>query len=149
SGTVTFLFTDIEGSTRLLAEIGSESFAQELMAHRHVIRAVVADQHGFELGTEGDAFFVVFTRAADALAAAEAIQKGLAGGAVLVRMGVHSGEPLLVDGDYVGLDVHKAARICTAAHGGQVLVSQSARDLSDADLLDLGEFRLKDLAAPE
>jgi class 3 adenylate cyclase len=149
TGTVTFLFSDIEGSTRRLGQAGNEQYASELMDHRGLIREVIAANQGFEVGTEGDAFFVAFGRAFDALGAAEAIQKGLAGSALQVRIGVHTGEPLLIDGDYVGLDVHRAARICSAAHGGQVLVSQATRDLSDADLRDLGEFRLKDLAAPE
>ena len=149
SGTVTFLFTDIEGSTRLVAELGSERYAEELMKHRALIRDVIAVNQGFEVSTEGDGFKVAFVRASDALAAAEEIRKGLAGGSLRVRIGVHSGEPLVVDGDYVGLDVHTRRRICTAAHGGQVLVSQATRDLADADLRDLGEFRLKDLTSLE
>jgi predicted ATPase/class 3 adenylate cyclase len=149
AGTVTFLFTDIEGSTILLSEIGGERYGEELAAHRVLVRDIVAANQGVEVGTEGDAVFAAFVRASAALAAAGEIQKGLVGGPVRVRMGVHTGEPLVIDGDYVGLDVHRAARICAAAHGGQVLVSQATRDLSDADLKDLGEFRLKDLAGPE
>jgi class 3 adenylate cyclase len=149
SGTVTFLFTDIEGSTVRLREVGSERYAVELMDHRVVIRDAVAAHAGFEVGTEGDAFFVAFVRASDALAAARTIQEGLAGGPIRVRIGIHTGEPLIVDGDYVGLDVHRAARICSTAHGGQVLVSQTSGDLSGVDLKYLGDFWLKDLTAPE
>jgi predicted ATPase/class 3 adenylate cyclase/Tfp pilus assembly protein PilF len=149
SGMVTFLFTDIEGSTKLLSEIGAERYGSELTANRTLIRRVIADNQGHEMRTEGDSFFVAFVRASDALAAAETIQKGLVDGVARVRIGVHTGEALIVDHDYVGLDVHKAARICSAAHGGQVLVSQTTRDLTDTDLRDLGEFRLKDLARPE
>jgi predicted ATPase/class 3 adenylate cyclase len=149
SGTVTFLFTDIERSTRLVQEIGTESYAQELMSHRRLIRDIVGTCGGHEFGAEGDSLFVAFERASDALAAADGIQRALAGRLVRVRIGVHSGEPLTVDGEYVGLDLHKTARICTAAHGGQVLVSQSTADLAGTRLRYLGECRLKDLAKPE
>jgi predicted ATPase/class 3 adenylate cyclase len=149
SGAVTFLFSDIEGSTRLLQEVGEERYAVELVEHRRRVRQVARQHRGVEVGTEGDAFFIAFASAADALSAAEAIQAALSGTRIRVRVGVHSGEPLVVDGDYVGLDVHKAARICSAAHGGQVLVSSATRELSGAELRDLGEHRLKDLAASE
>lgn len=149
SGTVTFVFTDIEGSTRLLQEMGSERYAAALMHHRELVRRVVFEQSGVEFGTEGDAFFVAFERATDGLRAAQAIHAALARGPIRVRIGVHSGEPLVIDGDYVGLDVHKAARICSAAHGGQALVSARTRELADVALVDLGEHRLKDLTAPE
>ena len=149
SGTVTFLFTNMEGSTRLLTELGGERYAAELMNHRGVIREALAANRGIQPGAEGDASFLAFARASDALAAAQEIHKGLRGGTVQVRIGVHTGEPLIVNGDYVGLDVHRAARICSAAHGGQVLVSQSTRDLTGGEFTDLGEFRLKDLSAPE
>jgi predicted ATPase/class 3 adenylate cyclase len=148
SGTVTFLFTDIEGSTRLLHEFG-DGYAEALAKHRRVLRAAFARHDGVEVGTEGDAFFVAFARASDALAAASEGQAGLVG-PIRVRMGVHTGEPLLTDEGYVGMDVHRAARIAAAGHGGQVLVSQSTRDLAGADdLRDLGEHRLKDLTAAE
>lgn len=149
SGTVTFLFTDVEGSTRLLRELGSERYGEELKSHRERVRELVAAHRGVELGTEGDGFFLAFARASDALEAASALQAATAKQRMRVRVGVHTGEPLLIDGDYVGLDVHKASRICDAANGGQVLVSQGARDLAGDGLRELGEFRLKDLTAPE
>jgi predicted ATPase/class 3 adenylate cyclase len=151
TGTVTFLFTDIEGSTRLLTELGPEAYAEALAAHRRVLREVFARHRGFEVDTEGDAFFVAFERASDGLAAARDGQAALAGGRIAVRMGIHSGEPVVSEGNYVGLDVHRAARIAAAGHGGQVLVSQATRALLDpsVELRDLGEHRLKDLAEPE
>src|SRR5213596_3297090 len=126
TGTVTFLFTDIEGSTRLLHELGDD-YADALAEHRRVLREAFARHGGVEVDTQGDAFFVAFARASDALAAAREAQAGLDGGPVRVRMGVHTGEPLLTDEGYVGLDVHRAARIAAVAHGGQVLVSLSTR----------------------
>jgi predicted ATPase/DNA-binding SARP family transcriptional activator len=149
SGTVTFVFTDVEGSTRLLRELGSERYGEALTDYRERVRDAVAAHRGVELGTEGDGFFLAFVRASDALGAADALQAALADQRMQVRVGIHTGEPLVLDGDYVGLDVHKAARICDAAHGGQVLVSQAARDLAGDGLRELGEFRLKDLTAPE
>ena len=149
TGTVTFLFTDIEGSTRLLHELG-DAYADALAEHRRVLREVFARHGGVEVDTQGDAFFVAFGRASDALAAARESQTALAGSPVRVRMGLHTGEPLATDEGYVGIDVHRAARIGAAGHGGQVLVSQSTRDLcADNGFRDLGEHRLKDLAAPE
>jgi predicted ATPase/class 3 adenylate cyclase len=154
TGTVTFLFTDIEGSTKLLHELG-DGYADALDAHRVVLRKAFADHGGAEVDTQGDAFFVAFTRASDAIAAAAGAQRGLAGGPIRVRMGIHTGEPLRTGEGYVGMDVHRAARIAAVGHGGQVLISQSARDLVEADLpadlaLDnLGEHRLKDLSAPQ
>src|SRR5205814_3713928 len=148
SGTVTFLFTDIEGSTRLLHELG-DAYADALAEHRRVLREAFARHGGVEVDTQGDAFFVAFARASDALAAAREAQSAL-DGEIRVRMGVHTGEPLLTQEGYVGLDVHRAARIAAAGHGGQVLVSQSTRDLAGGDALrDLGLHRLKDLTAPE
>lgn len=149
TGTVTFMFTDIEGSTRLLREMGAERYGAELERHRERVRRAIAGHGGSEFGTEGDALFIAFARASDALAAASEVQAALADGPIRVRIGVHSGEPLIVSGNYVGLDVHKAARICAAAHGGQVLVSQATRDLVGDGLRALGEYRLKDLTAPE
>jgi predicted ATPase/class 3 adenylate cyclase len=150
SGTVTFLFTDIEGSTKLLYELG-DAYADALAEHRRVLREAFARHDGVELGTEGDAFFVVFVRAADAVAAAAEGQQALRGGPIRVRMGLHTGEPLVTDEGYVGIDVHRAARIAAAGHGGQVLVSQATRELLDSttELGDLGEHRLKDLTTPE
>src|SRR5438094_4759933 len=148
TGTVTFLFTDIEGSTRLLHELG-DAYAGVLAEHRRVLREAFARHGGVEVDTQGDAFFIAFARASDALAAARDAADALEG-PIRVRMGVHTGEPLVTDEGYVGIDVHRAARIAAAGHGGQVLVSQSTRDLVGADALrDLGEHRLKDLTAPE
>lgn len=148
-GTVTFLFTDIEGSTRLLSELGEE-YADVLAEHRRVLRDAFARHGGVEVDTQGDGFFVVFAKASDAVAAADAAREALAGGPVRVRMGLHTGEPVMTDEGYVGMDVHRAARIAAAGHGGQILLSQSTRDLAASGRLrDLGEHRLKDLAAPE
>ena len=149
SGTVTFLFTDIEGSTRLLHELGP-AYVDALGEHRRELREAFAAHDGVEVDTQGDAFFIAFARATDALAAAAAGQERLASGPIRVRMGVHTGEPTVTDEGYVGLDVHRAARIAAVGHGGQVLVSQATRDLAHDDgLRDLGEHRLKDLTAPE
>ena len=149
SGTVTFLFTDIEGSTRLLHELG-DAYADVLAEHRRVLRDALTLHGGVEVDTQGDAFFFAFARARDALAAAAEAQKALSSGRVGVRMGLHTGEPLLTEEGYVGIDVHRAARIAAAGHGGQILVSQSTRDLVGADRVrDLGKHRLKDLTAPE
>jgi predicted ATPase/class 3 adenylate cyclase len=154
TGTVTFLFTDIEGSTKLLDELG-DAYAAALDGHRVILRKAFADHGGTEVDTQGDAFFVAFTRASDAVAAAANAQRELAGGSIRVRMGIHTGEPLRTGEGYIGMDVHRAARIAAVGHGGQVLISQSARDLVEADLpadlaLDnLGEHRLKDLSAPQ
>src|SRR5438093_8081925 len=149
TGTVTFLFTDIEGSTKLLHELGPDRYAEALAEHRRALREAFERHGGVEVDTQGDAFFVAFVRASDALAAAADAQSGL-DGPVRVRMGLHTGEPLLTEEGYVGIDVHRAARIAAVGHGGQVLVSQSTRDLVGADRLrDLGEHRLKDLTAPE
>ena len=146
-GTVTFLFTDIEGSTRLLDEL-SAAYADALAEHRRILRAAFARHGGVEVDTQGDAFFVAFARASDAVAAAEDGQRALADGPVRVRMGIHTGEPTATADGYVGLDVHRAARIANAAHGGQILLSQSARDLAGRDdVQDLGDHRLKDLSA--
>ncbi|HEX3266529.1 MAG TPA: tetratricopeptide repeat protein [Gaiellaceae bacterium] len=148
-GTVTLLFTDIEGSTRLLQELG-DGYADVLADHRRTLREEFARHGGVEVGTEGDAFFVAFAKASDALAAAAAGREALADGPIRVRMGLHTGEPTVTEEGYVGIDVHRAARIAAAGHGGQILVSQATRDLAGADRLrDLGVHRLKDLAAPE
>jgi predicted ATPase len=141
AGTVTFLFTDIEGSTRLLEERG-ERYGDLLGEHRRVLREAFARHGGVEVDTQGDAFFVAFSSAAAALAAAEEAQAALE---LPVRMGIHTGEPQLTAEGYVGMDVHCAARICSAAHGGQVVVSQTTRDLVAADVRDVGVHRLKDI----
>jgi predicted ATPase len=148
SGTVTFLFTDIEGSTRLLHELGPQRYAELLAEHHRTMRSAISDFDGVEVDTEGDAFFVAFTRADDALAAAAAAQERLP---VRVRMGIHTGEPLIGSTGYVGVDVHQAARIAGAAHGGQIVVSERTRSLVDGALAlqDLGLHRLKDLTEPQ
>ncbi len=160
TGTVTFLFTDIEGSTQLLQQLGPR-YAEVLADHRAILRAAFARCEGTEVDTQGDAFFVVFVRAADALSCAADIQRELAehswpdGSQIRVRMGLHTGEPIAQGGGYVGLDVHRAARICSAGHGGQILLSQATLDLAEASLptgtstRDLGEHFLKDLQRPE
>ena len=147
TGTVTFLFTDIEGSTRLLRELGDD-YAGALAEHRRVLREAFARHGGVEVDTQGDAFFVAFARAGDALAAAQAGQAALAAGPVRVRMGIHTGTPELTGEGYVGLDVHLGARIAAAGHGGQVLLSKAAGQLAADDLRDLGEHRLKDFDDP-
>ena len=149
SGTVTFLFTDVEGSTALLLEIGSERYALALSEHRRLVREAMAACGGVEIATAGDGFFYAFARASDALTAAGRAQAALPDGPIRIRVGVHTGEALVVDNDYIGLDVHKAARICTAGYGGQVLVSEATRSIAGAQLRFLGEYRLKDLTAPE
>ncbi len=158
AGTVTFLFTDIEGSTRLLHQLG-DVYAAVLADHRRLLREAFAHHGGVEVDTQGDSFFVAFADPRRALAAAADAQLALArhawpdGTAVLVRMGLHTGEPLVSDDHYVGVDVHRGARIAAAAHGGQVLVSERTHELvGDATLgalRDLGAHRLKDLAEPE
>jgi predicted ATPase/class 3 adenylate cyclase len=148
-GTVTFLFTDVEGSTRLLQERGEE-YVEMLAGHRRALRGEFARHGGVEVETQGDAFFVAFAKASDALAAAASARDALAAGPIRVRMGLHTGEPMVTEEGYVGIDVHRAARIAAAGHGGQILLSQATRDLVGADRLrDLGVHRLKDLAEPE
>lgn len=160
TGTVTFMFTDIEGSTRLLRELGVEAWTPRLERHREIIRAAISENGGVEVSTEGDSFFVVFVFARSAVDAAAAIQHRLADEswpdekAIAVRIGLHSGLGLLdADGSYVGADVHRAARVAGAAHGGQVLVSAATHGLvindlpEGAELIDLGLHRLKDLTA--
>ncbi len=148
TGVVTLLFTDVEGSTRLLHELG-DHYGEVLHEHRRRLRAAFADHEGIEVDTQGDAFFVAFARASNAVAAAADGQRALADGPIRVRMGLHTGEPRLTEEGYVGLDVHKGARIAAAGHGGQVLLSQATRALVEAPVRDLGMHRLKDLSAPE
>jgi predicted ATPase/class 3 adenylate cyclase len=160
TGTVTFLFTDIEGSTRLLQELGDE-WDDVLEDQRRLLRAAITANHGLELATEGDSFFVVFSSAADATQAVVLAQQALDAYAwpgdtsVRVRMGLHTGEGRIVSADYVGLDVHRAARIAECGHGGQVIISASVHALVEKALppgvriRDLGEHRLKDLLRPE
>ncbi len=145
AGTVTFLFTDIEGSTKLLEELG-DRYPEALAEHRRVLREAFERHSGVEVDTQGDAFFVAFQRASEALATADEAQRALE---LPVRMGIHTGEPTLTPEGYVGIDVHRAARICSAAHGGQVVLSETTRKLLDGvGLHDLGEHRLKDLGQP-
>jgi hypothetical protein len=148
-GKVTFLFTDVQGSTRLLDELGAERYAEALAEHRRVLREAFAAHSGVEVDTQGDAFFVAFPTADAALAAAAEAQAALSA-PVRVRMGVHTGEPLVVDGGYFGMDVHRGARIAAAGHGGQVVVSETTRAAltGTVPVKDLGEQRLKDLGAP-
>ena len=160
TGTVTFLFTDIEGSTQLVKELGGR-YSEVLAQHQRILRSAFDAHGGREVDTQGDSFFVAFRRAKDAVAAAVSAQRDLAahtwpqGVTVKVRMGLHTGEPQVGEDRYVGLGVHKAARIGGAGHGGQVLLSRTARELAEDELppgvtiRDLGERRLKDVDRPE
>jgi class 3 adenylate cyclase len=155
-GTVTFLFTDIEGSTRLLKTLGG-GYGEVLGEHQRLLRAVFAAHGGQEVDSQGDSFFVAFRTAKEALAAAVDAQRDLEaqswpeGAQVRVRMGLHTGEPKVGGERYVGIGVHRAARIGAAGHGGQVLLSSTTKELAEEDLppgvsiRDLGERRLKDL----
>ena len=159
TGTLTMLFSDIEGSTSLLNGLGPR-WGEALSAQRRILRAAFETHGGREMGTEGDSFFVVFTSAREALSAAVEGQQGLIeyewpeGAQVRVRMGLHTGEPERHEDDYIGLDVHRAARIAGAAHGGQIVVSAATQELVSGHghgyrLRDLGWHRLKDLKEPE
>jgi predicted ATPase/class 3 adenylate cyclase/Tfp pilus assembly protein PilF len=149
SGTVTFLFTDIEGSTRLLHELGAEAYAEALAQHRQVVRQAFTRNGGVEVDTQGDAFFVAFADEHAAIEAAQAITEELAAGPIRVRMGLHTGTPLVTEEGYVGADVHRAARIAAAAHGGQVVVSPATAQLvGEVSLAPLGAHRLKDFDQP-
>jgi class 3 adenylate cyclase len=161
SGAVTFLFSDIEGSTRLVKAL-RERYAQVLADHRRLVRAAIASHAGHEVDTQGDAFFVAFASAKQAVLCALAVQRALAGHqwpsgvSVRVRVGIHTGQATPVEGAYTGLAVHRAARICAAARGGQVLISQATQTLIEDEeeeevgfaLAELGERRLKDLDRP-
>ena len=159
-GTVTFVFTDIEGSTKLLERLG-ERYADALADHRRIVRDAFGARGGRELDTQGDSFFYAFERARDAVAAAVTAQRTLGafawpdGEEVRVRMSVHTGEPVVGEEGYVGIDVHRAARICSAGHGGQVLLSATTAALVSGGLpagvrqVPLGDVRLKDIAEPE
>ncbi len=150
-GTVTFVFTDVEGSTRLLHELGEESYAEALAEHRHIIREACTSERGVEVDTQGDAFFFAFATAPAAVSAANSFNNALSCGRMRVRIGIHTGTPLLADEGYVGHDVHRAARIAGAAHGGQIVISTSTAALIQGgiELTDLGDHRFKDLAATE
>src|SRR5688572_26800146 len=148
TGTVTFLFTDVEGSTRLLEEIGDEAYDAALAEHRQIVRSVCTEQGGVEVDTQGDAFFFAFPTAPGALAAASSMTHALAPGPIQVRIGLHTGRPRVTDEGYVGKEVHFAARVAATGHGGQIVLSKATAALVDADLTDLGEHRLKDIAEP-
>jgi class 3 adenylate cyclase len=155
-GTVTFIFTDIEGSTKLLQELG-DAYAGVAADHRRLVRSAFSDRGGSEIDTQGDSFFFSFSRARDAVAAAVDAQRALrdhdwpAGAEVRVRMGLHTGEPQLGDEGYLGIDVVRAARISAAGHGGQILISETTRALlgnqvpDGVAVHDLGEQHLKDI----
>jgi class 3 adenylate cyclase len=159
-GTVTFLFSDIEGSTRLLEQLG-DRYGDVHRDHRRILRDELERAEGREVDTQGDAFFFSFTRAKDAVRGAVAAQRALGehewpdGAEVKVRMGLHTGEPTVGEEGYVGMDVVRAARICSAGHGGQILLSETTRALVGASLPEgvsifpLGERRLKDIDEPE
>ena len=160
TGTITFMFTDVEGSTGLVGKLG-DAYGDVMSEHRTLLRNAVAGSNGHEIDSRGDEFFAVFQRTRDAVSAAVAAQRDLAahewppGCPVRVRIGVHTGEPLLGESGYEGLDVHRVARICAAGHGGQVLVSQTTRNLLEAgqvleaEFQDLGEHELRGLPRPE
>ncbi len=146
---MTFLFTDIEGSTRLLKELGAGPYAEALAEHRRALRAVFAAHGGVEVDTQGDAFFVAFSTAPGAVAAAISGQEALASGPITVRMGIHTGAPMVTAEGYVGIDVHRGARVGALAHGGQIIVSSTTAALvEDQPQRDLGRHRLKDFDAP-
>jgi class 3 adenylate cyclase len=150
------LFRDIEGSTRLLRRLG-DGYAEQLARHRELLREAFESHGGRVLESDGDAFFAAFESAAEAAAAAEQAQRALAahvwpdGNEIRVRIGLHTGEPRPVDGTYVGLDVHQAARVMAAAHGGQVLLTDPTRALLDdgVEVRDLGEHVLKDMSGSQ
>src|SRR6188508_2540112 len=146
SGTVTFLFTDVEGSTKLLHALGAEAYADALAEHRRIVREACAAEHGVEVDTQGDAFFFAFPSAPGAVTAAQAITDALAESQIHLRIGVHTGTPVVTDEGYVGDDVHLAARVAASGHGGQVVLSQATGALLDGPtLIELGEHRLKDI----
>lgn len=149
SGTVTLVFSDIEGSTRLLHELGAEAYREALGEHRRVVREAYARYAGYEVDYEGDAFFYVFSSASDAVDAVSEAMAGLDGGPISIRVGIHTGEPVLDPPKYVGMDVHFAARVMSSAHGGQVVLSKATVEACDDRLqapLLLGEHRLKDIS---
>jgi class 3 adenylate cyclase len=160
TGTVTFVFTDIEDSTELLKRLG-DAYADVLTGHRHIVRAAFGARDGVEIDTQGDAFFFVFPRAKDAVAAAVEVQRVHAAGTwpagehVRVRIGLHTGEPAIHEQGYVGLDVVRAARICMVAHGGQILLSETTRALlgsgvpEGVSVFPLGQRHLRGIDEPE
>lgn len=161
SGTVTFVFSDIEGSTSLLKRLGDAGYAELLATHRRIVRETFGTHHGQEIDTQGDAFFYSFPRARDAVAAAVEVQRAHEreewpdGAAVRMRLGLHTGEPAVGDEGYTGLDVVRASRIAAVGRGGQVLLSETTRAIVAGDLPDgvelhsLGDQRLRDIDRPE
>src|SRR5881392_255436 len=147
-GNVTFLFTDIEGSTRLIEELGEEGYVEALAVHRCALRDAFVVHGGVEVDTQGDAFLFVFADTVEALVAAAAGQAALGSGPVRVRMGLHTGEVRLTGEGYAGRELHRAARIGASGHGGQVVLSAATRALVDGELTELGEHRLKDFEEP-
>jgi DNA-binding NarL/FixJ family response regulator/class 3 adenylate cyclase len=160
TGTVTFLFTDVEGSTSLVGTLG-DGYGDVMAEHRRLLREAITEARGHEIDSRGDEFFAVFRRTRDAVEAALKAQRDFAahawppGAAVRVRIGIHTGEPILGESGYEGLDVHRVARICGAGHGGQVLISHTTRNLLEAgqvleaEFQDLGEHDLRGLPRPE
>ncbi len=148
SGTVTLVFTDVEGSTKLLEDLGTDAYRAALGEHRRVVREAFASRRGYEVDYEGDAFFYAFASAESAVSAVSEAMEGLEAGPIRIRVGIHTGDPALDPPKYVGMDVHRAARIMSAAHGGQVVLSPSTVSLLEPgtfELIDLGEHRLKDI----
>jgi class 3 adenylate cyclase len=151
ASTVTLVFTDIEGSTKLLHDLGAEAYSDALAEHRRLLREAFGRHGGVEIDTQGDAFFYAFPDPREAVTAAEEGREALRPGAIHVRVGVHTDTPHLGPEGYVGQDVHLGARIGAAGHGGQVLLSEAtsaAAGLADDVLHDLGEHRLKDFGQP-
>jgi predicted ATPase len=148
AGTVTLLFTDIEGSTRLIEKLGEEGYVHALAEHRRLLRGVLSEHGGVEVDTQGDAFLYAFADPVEALAAAAQGQDALAPVQVEVRMGLHTGELQLTGEGYAGRELHRAARIAASGHGGQVVVSAATRAFIDGELTELGEHRLKDFDDP-
>jgi predicted ATPase len=147
-GDVTFLFTDIEGSTLLIEELGEEGYVEALAVHRRALRGAFAVHGGVEVDTQGDAFLFVFADPGEALAAAADGQAALGSGPIRVRMGLHTGEAYLTGEGYAGRELHRAARIAASGHGGQVVLSAATRSLVDGEMTELGEHRLKDFEEP-
>jgi predicted ATPase/class 3 adenylate cyclase len=148
TGTVTFLFTDVEGSTKLLHELGDESYAQLLAEHRRIVREACVRGGGIEVDTQGDAFFFAFPTAPGAIAAASEMTEGLASGPIQVRIGLHTGKPVVTGEGYVGDDVHFAARVAATGHGGQIVLSHVTAELVTGAVTSLGSHPLKDIAEP-
>jgi Adenylate and Guanylate cyclase catalytic domain/AAA ATPase domain len=148
AGNVTVLFTDIEGSTRLIEELGEEGYVQALEEHRRLLRTAFSAHGGVEVDTQGEAFLYAFGDPVAALAAAAHGQEALAAGDVKVRMGLHTGQLRLTSEGYTGRELHRAARIAASGHGGQVVVSAATRSLVVGELTELGEHRLKDFDEP-